>query len=97
MKDGDNDILFTIKGIEIKFYREVYGMRLHLLTRFSRVFLEKQRLRPIVQSETSGQMVIIHCFLNNFVIIVDFEPWSRLPCWRHQMTSEWRVFEGVDA
>ncbi len=42
-------------------------------------------------------MVSIHCFLNNFVIIVDIEPWLRLPCWRHLITSGWRVFECVDA
>ena len=35
-------------------------------------------------------MVIIHCFLNNFVINVDIEPSSRLSCLWHQITSEWR-------
>ena len=34
---------------------------------------------------------------DNFVINVDIEPWSRLPCWRRPITSEWRVFERVDA
>ena len=34
---------------------------------------------------------------NNFVINVDIEPSSRLPSLRHQMTSEWRVFECFDA
>ena len=33
-------------------------------------------------------MVIIHCFLNNFVINVDIEPSSRLSCLWHQITSE---------
>ena len=42
-------------------------------------------------------MVSIHCFLNNFVNNVDIEPWSRLPCWRHPTTSDWRIFECVDA
>ena len=42
-------------------------------------------------------MVIIHCFLNNFVINVDIEPSSCLSCLLHQITSEWRVFECVDA
>ncbi len=37
MKDADNDILFTMKGIEMKFY----GMRLHLLTRFEQSILRK--------------------------------------------------------
>ena len=40
-------------------------------------------------------MVIIHCFLNNVVINVDIELWSRLPCWRHHITSDWCVFECV--
>ena len=57
----------------------------------SRVLQETLKLLPIVQSETSGQMVIINCFLNNF------EPSSRLSCLWHQITSEWRVFECVDA
>ena len=41
MKDADNDILFTIKGITMKFYREVYGMRMHLLTRFEQSNVRK--------------------------------------------------------
>ena len=39
-------------------------------------------------------MVIIHCFLNNFVINVDIEPSSRLSCLLHQITSEC-VFSNV--
>ena len=62
-----------------------------------RVLQETLKLYPILQSETSGQMVIINCFLNNFVINVDIEPSSRLSCLRHQITSELRVFECVDA
>ena len=34
MKDADNDILFTIKAIEMKICMVVYGVRLHLVTRF---------------------------------------------------------------
>ena len=34
---------------------------------------------------------------NNFVINVGVEPSSRLPSLRHQMTSDWRVFECFDA
>ncbi len=34
MKDAYNDILFNMKAIEIKFCTVVYGVRLHLLTRF---------------------------------------------------------------
>ena len=63
----------------------------------SRVLQETLKLYPIVQSETSGRMVFIHCFLNNFVINVDIVPSSRLSCLRHQITSEWYVFECVDA
>ena len=61
-----------------------------------RVLQETLKLYPILQSETSGQMVIINRFLNNFVINVDIEPSSRLSRLRHQITSEWRVFECVD-
>ena len=34
MKDANNDILFTMKYIEMKFCRDVYGERLRLPTRF---------------------------------------------------------------
>ena len=34
MKDADNDILFTMKAIEMKIVMVVYGGRLHLVTRF---------------------------------------------------------------
>ena len=34
MKDADNDILFTVKVYEMKVCTDVYGLRLHLLTRF---------------------------------------------------------------
>ena len=33
---------------------------------------------------------------NNFVNNVDIEPWSRILCSRHPITSEWRIFEYVD-
>ena len=35
-------------------------------------------------------------FLINFVNNVDIEPWSRILCSRHPITSDWRVFECVD-
>ena len=57
---------------------------------------EKQKLRPIVQSETSGQMVNILCFLNNSVMTVDIESWSHIPFRRHPMASYWRVFQCGD-
>ncbi len=34
MKDAKYDILFTMKYIDMKFCRDVYGERLHLATRF---------------------------------------------------------------
>ena len=34
MKDADNDILFTMKAIEMKVCMDVYGLRWHRLTRF---------------------------------------------------------------
>ena len=34
VEDTNSDILFTIKGIEINFSRDVYGVRLYLPTRF---------------------------------------------------------------
>ena len=34
VEDTNSDILFTIKGIEINFCRDVYGVRLYLPTRF---------------------------------------------------------------
>ena len=41
MKDAENDILFTMKGITMKFYREVYGMGMHLLSRFEQSNVRK--------------------------------------------------------
>ncbi len=34
MEDTNSDILFTIKGIEMNFCRDVYGVRLYHPTRF---------------------------------------------------------------
>ncbi len=34
VEDTNSDILFTIKGIEMNFFRDVYGVRLYLPTRF---------------------------------------------------------------
>ena len=49
MKDAKYDILFTMKYIDMKFCRDVYGERLHLSTRFQ-------------PDSFSGQMVIILFF-----------------------------------
>ena len=34
MVDGDNDIMFTIQGFEMKFCMDVCGVRRHCLTTF---------------------------------------------------------------
>ena len=40
VEDTNSDILFTIKGIEMNFCRDVYGVRLYLPRRdLSRVFV----------------------------------------------------------
>ena len=55
MKDVANDTPFTMRAIELKFCTGVYGVRLHLLTRLEPgTVRKKQKLWPIVQSETSG-------------------------------------------
>ena len=36
VEDTNSDILFTIKGIEMNFCRDVYGVSLYLPTRFER-------------------------------------------------------------
>ena len=41
MKDADYDIFFTMKAIEMKCCSVVYGVRLHLLTRFKRDIVRK--------------------------------------------------------
>ena len=66
MTYADNGIVFTMKAIEMKLCRVVYGVRLRRLTRFEMCTVRKTEvILPIVQSETSGYVVIIHCFLNN--------------------------------
>ena len=85
----NSDILFTIKGIEMNFCRDVYGVILYLPTRFEPGIASEVIADRTI--ETSGRMVIINCFLTNF------EPSSRLSCLWHQITSELRVFECVDA
>ena len=93
----DNDILFTMKGNEMKLCRDMYGLSLHIVTIFETVTVRKTEVMADLQSERSGHLVIIHCFHNNFVINVDIEPWSHLACWRHHIASDWLVFECVDA
>ena len=62
MKDANNDILFTMKYIEMNFAGTYTGSGCFFLQDLRQIVYEKQRLRPIVQSETSGQMVILSSF-----------------------------------
>ena len=51
----------------------------------------------ICEPVTVGNTKVIADPTNNFVINVDIELWSRIPCWRRPITSDWSVFECVDA
>ena len=97
VEDTNSDILFTIKGIEMNFCRDVYGVSLYLPTRFEPGIARNTEViadRTIWDKWTDGNYSL---FPYNFVINVDIEPSSRLSCLWHQITSEWRVFEYVDA
>ena len=57
MKDADNDILFTVKAIDMKMCTVVYGVRLHLLTRFETGTVRKTEVmadRTISHKWTDG-------------------------------------------
>ena len=57
MTHADNGIVFTMKAIEMKLCRVVYGVRLIRLTRFEMCTVRKTEvISPIVQSETSGHV-----------------------------------------
>ena len=87
----------------------VCGIRLHPTGVFSNVLMQNKRHENRKTSDWSKSYCSVHGryrqrylrvrvrVFNNFVINVDIEPLSRLPCWRHHITSEWRVFECVDA
>ena len=92
--------------------RHVYrvcGIRLHPIGVFSNVLMQNKRHEHRKTSDWSKSYCSLHGryrqryirvrvrFFNKFVINVDIEPWSRHPWWRHHITSEWRVFECVDA
>ena len=92
--------------------RHVYrvcGIRLHPTGVFSNVLMQNKRHENRKTSDWSKSYCSLHGryrqryirvrvrFFNKFVINVDIEPWSRHPWWRHHITSEWRVFECVDA
>ena len=83
----------------------VGGIRLHPTGVFSNVLMQKKRHYSQKTSDWSNSDCSVHGkyrqryirVRDNFVINVDIEPWSRLPYWRHHITSDWRVFECVDA
>ena len=87
----------------------VGGIRLHPTGVFSKVLMQKKRHDSRKTSYWSNSDCAVHGryreryprvrvrVFNNFVINVDIEPSSRLPSLRHQMTSEWRVFECVNS
>ena len=54
------------------------------------------RFEPGIARNTKVIADLIHCF-PKVVFNMDIEPSSRLSCLRHQITSDWRVFECVDA
>ena len=87
----------------------VGGIRLHPTGVFSIVLMQKKRHDNRKTSYWSNSDCSVHGryrqryprvrvrVFNNFVINVDIEPPSRLSSLRHQMTSEWGVFECFDA
>ena len=90
--------------------RRVYrvcGIILHPTGMFSNVLMQNKRHENRKTSDWSNIYCSVHGryrqryhrvrVFNNFDINVDIEPSSRLSCLRHQITSDWRVFECVDA
>ena len=85
----------------------VGGIRLHPNGVFSNVLMQKKRHGSRKTYYWSNSDCSVHGryrqryprvrVFNNFVINVGIEPSSRLPSLRHQMTSEWPVFECFDA
>ena len=51
VEDTNSDILFTIKGIEMIYCRDVYGESLIFRRDLGRVLQETLKLYPILQSE----------------------------------------------
>ena len=89
--------------------RHVYrvcGIRLHPNGVFSNVLMQNQRHENLKTSCWSKSACSVHGryrqrylrvrVFNNFVNNVDIEPWSRILCSRHPITSDWPVFECVD-
>ena len=89
--------------------RQVYcvcGIRLHPNGMFSNVLMQNQRPENRKTSDLSKSDCSAHGryrqrylrvrVFNNFVNNVDIEPWLRILCSRHPITSYWRAFECVD-
>ena len=84
----------------------VRGIRLHPTGVFSNVLMKKKRQGNRKTSDWSKSDCSVHGryrqrylrvrVFNNFVNNVDIEPWSRILCSRHPITSDWGVFECVD-
>ena len=87
----------------------VRGIRFHPTAVFSNVLMQKKGHDSRKTSYWSNSDCSVHGryrqryprvrvrVFNNFVINVGVEPSSRLPSLRYQMTSEWRVFDCLDA
>ena len=85
----------------------VGGIRLHPTGVFSNVLMQNKRHDCRKTSYCSNSDCSVHGrfrqryprvrVFHNFVINAGIEPSSRLPSLRHQMTSEWRVFDCLDA
>ena len=50
-----------------------------------------QKMLVRYMEDTDSDILGVRVF-NNFVNNVDIEPWSRILCSRHPITSDWRVF-----
>ena len=95
--------MWTSNGRHV--YR-VCGIILHPNGVFSNVLMQNQRHEDRKTSDLSKSDCSVHGryrqrylrvrVFNNFVNNVDIEPWSRILCSRHPITSDWRVFECVD-
>ena len=84
----------------------VCGIRYHPTGVFSNVLMQNQRHENRKTSDWPKSDCSVHGryrqqylrvrVFNNFVNNVDIEPWSRILCSRHPITSDRRVFGCVD-
>ena len=101
--------VFRVGGIILHMYMTVSLITSSLMWiscfRITSVLMQKKRHYCQKTSDWSNSDCSVHGkyrqryirVRDNFVINVDIEPWSRLPYWRHHITSDWRVLECVDA